>query len=1268
MTPVTSSGPAPRRIYDLRTNNTIINVNGTALANTLAGVATNDATGDFRLGGNITVSGSTSTADASLYGFLYMGAGAKDESVFNGTITHNGTISVTNNAGSQGDIIGVYFRNENELNLWDGGGKKDIGAGADITFGDITVVDNAGKGATGFAAGSVASGASITLGELLTIVEPNIGSWAMGAEFVGNIGGTVRIENITIDGLGPKGLWVHHVDDDGDDIGGGAISGTVTVGSITIAQSRTPGVIPSQSATGVSVGSIAASGTLNVATDAYESIRIWADHWAYGVRITDAAGVAGTLNAGSIDVFVTATAGSGEAYGILTTGVSGTINVEGDIAVTAKRAAGINVTDSAITGDIYVAGKIDAKSHDENAFGIRGHAGVNGGTITVLGDITAIATGIDVESQAYGVNFNANVTNGTLSFGNIIAKGDKGAAGFRAGIFDDTTPPATISGLINSTVEVNSITVDSGVEAVGMKVSSLYGTVFNKSAFEVAGKVQTKASTGESIGFLVHNDAFNATVTNSTLSAGEIIAVAEGTGIRAAASGVIIFGTLGAGGEINVGKITATAEEGGAHGFGASGVYVQNSLAGSAINIGDGGITATAKGADAYGILVDDGIANISLGGDINVRGWGNDTSGIRTSGVTTLTITGDAKIDVTHTGTPGTWAGAGIWTDGGDLTINHTNSRLTVMDEIRVEGGGDLNIVGTGTGGLVEAYGNVRVDGALDIRNNGAFYLHGSGIFGEDVYVGNAGTLGGTGTIFFSEIFVGSGGTLSPGGVGTNRIGTLTVEDNITFGAGSTLLFEIDKNSGLSDCLVVRTGLVEIQEGARLHIDIVQDSALDWGDNFQYQVIKLEHGADFSDESQEFTLVGTWRTRFTSDIREDGYWVRWNPTAPRFSQNVLGIATPNAYRAAVAMDQIFSAGWHENIEKLYLAVGDMRSDDPQALADAFAQLHGEVFASNRTAAAHRVRKFQSLLPVAADRPVPRLSEDTALNGMTLGNSPHSDWKRWGTLTGDLMSRDSLGGNSGFSVFSGGFAVGTDRYISRNYFVGGAIGYSLSFHNFASIESSDVANSIHSMLYGGWRFVNTFADTYIGYSKDMHSTLREIHIGDFSGQARGKYADDIFTMGFGVGHRALFEKFLITPYFGAHFVYLSSPSVKEIGAGAADLIVEGDRYVSLRTPAGVKLNWEFEDTYYKRVWMPEVRVFCVREWGDVSSRATTSFAGAQNVSFFADGGNLQRDSLQLGMGVNTQLRNRMTFRMDCDFEIYKHTTVSSFGATLGRNW
>jgi len=164
-------------------------------------------------------------------------------------------------------------------------------------------------------------------------------------------------------------------------------------------------------------------------------------------------------------------------------------------------------------------------------------------------------------------------------------------------------------------------------------------------------------------------------------------------------------------------------------------------------------------------------------------------------------------------------------------------------------------------------------------------------------------------------------------------------------------------------------------------------------------------------------------------------------------------------------------------------------------------------------------------------------------------------------------------------------------------------------------------------------------------------------------------------MGFEVGKRLNVGAYRLTPSMSLHFMHLSSPSVTESGGGEADLLVHSGAYNSLRMPIGARLSREIHLAGTPAhpgisgiVWRPEVRAYYVREMADASVRSATSFSVVRDVPFYAESGNWGRNSGRFGAGLNAQLSNWLSARVDYDYEVYDHTSTNAFAATLGVKW
>ena len=526
---------------------------------------------------------------------------------------------------------------------------------------------------------------------------------------------------------------------------------------------------------------------------------------------------------------------------------------------------------------------------------------------------------------------------------------------------------------------------------------------------------------------------------------------------------------------------------------------------------------------------------------------------------------------------------------------------------------------------------------------------------------------LGGHGRV--GGLTVQSGGTLSPGisssgtpGTTGERIGTLTVNNggDVVFESGSTFLFQIDKENVLQNTdrlVVIGGGTVGIAEGARLEIEFLHGGTVAAGDRFQ--VIGISNGSAAQFTGTEFFLTGQ-SVGLRSLIDDTGYWLVYQPP-PRFEPAIRYIGTPNAIRAAEGTDRLFYPMETDLMPDLYQVLEDML-DNPYALAEAFAQLHGEVFAANKEAAARMQRRFLRNLPSAESR----------LMGVELSEFSREEWKckwnRWGTLTGDIQGRKNIDLYSGYDLKSQGVAFGMDRLIAHNSFFGIAVGYDNTSQDFRTIRSHNQLNALRMAVHGGWWNGKGYVEGYAGYTMNFHKTRRKIDIDTFSATARSEYNDNMFSTGIEIGRRQqVGSATYLTPSIGFHYIHLASPGVTETGAGDANLHIRGHHYNSLRLPIGMKLSRDFAGEN-GIIWTPEGRAHYIREFGDDSVWARTSYNNARRVSFLAGTDDWGENSIRLGMGLNMRLSDRLNFRFDYDHEAFSYMKTNEFSATLGVQW
>ena len=672
-------------------------------------------------------------------------------------------------------------------------------------------------------------------------------------------------------------------------------------------------------------------------------------------------------------------------------------------------------------------------------------------------------------------------------------------------------------------------------------------------------------------------------------------------------------------------------------------------VAAGTLQIGNGGTTGSVAGDIA---TANSTYVAFNRSDDVTFSGTISGAGSLIKQEAGTLTLTGNN----TYTG--------GTVVEAGTLQIGNGTPDGSVAGNIDIASGANVTFDRSDAvtfGGVISGGGSLTKNGSGTLTLSGVnTYTGTTTVESGTLFVGDAASpsariagivdvrtgaiLGGYGTIG-GLIIVQGGATLSPGG----SIGTLTAVNGITFESGSTYLYEIDAIDN-SDLLVVSNGDVTITPGAML--DVVTPAGLRLLGGERFQVIDLEGSAAFA-YGTLFESVGTWGGYYLHDLRwGDGYYLTWIIMPTDFANTIRAIGSPNAINAAEGVDELVQRRQVSNINRLYRTLGSMPDTDPQGLADAFAQLHGEVFASSKEAATQMQRRFQSLLPNGRDF-------------YSLSALP-KEWNRWGTFTGDYNNRKTLKKYSGYEAASAGFAFGADQAISPFGLCGVAIGYDYVDQNLRSIRSSAEIEACRAMLYGSWFNGEYYCDTYIGYTKNWYKTRRDINIGTFSDITKSRYNDDMGSMGVEVGRTCSLDWCLLTPSIGIHYNFIDSPTITEEG-GEASLRVASSDYHSVRVPVGIKASKMFPWDHGS-VWTPEIRAFYTRELANDTVKVRTAFAGEQDVNFVATSGVRGQNNVRLGLGVGLLAANRVNIRLDYDCDIYNNTTADTFAVTLGVSW
>lgn len=622
-------------------------------------------------------------------------------------------------------------------------------------------------------------------------------------------------------------------------------------------------------------------------------------------------------------------------------------------------------------------------------------------------------------------------------------------------------------------------------------------------------------------------------------------------------------------------------------------------------------------------------------------------------TGTGTLTTDGDVVIGKANTGFNGTAV-----VEDGTLTLTDAkavgSATIENKDELVLEFVGDFGNTMTGTGTMVTGTDvNMIGDqsgytGTVDITEKTVTLGSKGGptfVSGATYKIGNTGVLAGEGTI--AQFIAQNGSIVAPG----FSPGTITVTDGAIFETGSTYQVEVDAASTLSDKIVSNTNVV-VEDGAIL--DVTVDGKMVFNTTKEYEIIETETGVD-NTFSNVLNKTGY---KFDQAIRDNNLYLLVTATMPEFGKLINGIGSPNAVRTAYGLDAVIEAGQEAAVEQLFNALANL-ADDPNVVAGAFAQLHGEMFATNAENAARMHRSFnERLVRMGRERD---LSADCSPCGMV------NESKRtlWGTFSGDTLDRARIGRFSGLDLNTYGVAIGVEQQLNRRWFLGAAFGYDNATAKYDAFGARDESDIFRASIYGGFKGKRWYGIGHVGYGKNWHDTSRNIGFGNFSSTSKAKYDDDMVSSGFELGRTYKIGRGRLTPSFGLDYVHVSAPGFMERGGNGTNLVVASDNYDSLRLPIGARWNRDFKGR--RIVWTPEVRAYYVPELLDRMISVQTGFAGT-TTRFAAESGDWGRHSGRFGVGMGAALTDRLSVRVDYDYEVWNHTDMHNVGGNVTYRW
>lgn len=558
-----------------------------------------------------------------------------------------------------------------------------------------------------------------------------------------------------------------------------------------------------------------------------------------------------------------------------------------------------------------------------------------------------------------------------------------------------------------------------------------------------------------------------------------------------------------------------------------------------------------------------------------------------------------------------------------------------------------------TGSGTLTLTGGSSDFTGTTTV-SGGALLVggpDGSGALGGNLDVEAGGTLGGSGTLGSgtgSMVTIASGGTIAPG----NSTGTLTIDGDLVFAAGSRFAVEVNPDGTDSD-LVSVTGDATLDGGAVAHIGATGEYDL----RSTYTILSAGgtlSGA-FGNVTSDFAFL-------TPDLVYDYGAGTVDLELARNDTDFASMAlTRNQTATADGIESIGLAAGHAVYDAIALS-----ADDDDLIRASYEALSGEIHASAhsaliedsrfiRNAANDRIRAAfgstgASVTPVLAYGP-----GDTPMAVA----ADHGGPVFWSHGFGSWGSTDGDGNAASLDRSTGGLLIGADTLVG-DWRLGLLGGYSQSSFDAADRASSGSSTNYHLSLYGGTQWGDIALRTGAAYTWHDIETDRSLAIPGLTDTLASDYRAGTFQafgeLAYGV---ELDTGTRLEPFANLSHVSLHTDSFTEQGGAAALSGVDGSTDVTFTT---LGLRGEHHLTLGTMDATLKGTLGWRHAFGDVTTTSAHAFSAGH--AFTIAGAPIAEDSAIIEAGLDLNLTPDASFGLSYTGQISGEAQDHGFRANL----
>lgn len=549
---------------------------------------------------------------------------------------------------------------------------------------------------------------------------------------------------------------------------------------------------------------------------------------------------------------------------------------------------------------------------------------------------------------------------------------------------------------------------------------------------------------------------------------------------------------------------------------------------------------------------------------------------------------------------------------------------------------------------GTLTISGTASYTGSTTVKD-GAMVVNGSLASSSNLAIEAAGTVRGTGTLPETSV----SGMLAPG---NNAIGSLTVNNGLTFNAGS--IYRILASSTAASTTNVAGGAATL--GGTVEAILQPGSFLP---KRSFTILTVTGGTTgtFAGVTSNYPFLQPSLTYGANDVT-------LTVTPGGFAQ---GAQTPNQAAVGGVLDANVATA-SGDFATVINAFSLLTAEQAPA---AFEAISGQNYAGFSTTGVQTAQLFMTNFAQQAG--TGSKSSGTA-GRIALADAcdvacdvPEYRWSAWGGALGGVGTVAGNATASGLTFGIGGFAAGLDRRFDSGFVLGVTAGYTSATASMQTMPGRGTTNSAQVGLYGSWSTGALYVDALAGYARSENQMVRPISIPGLAPRtATGQTRADQFFGQLESGYRfdlgGPLDPF-VTPFVRVQGSTATQAGFTESGADSLDLSVAGQTTNSLRSVLGSQLGGAIDLGWREKLGLV-FRLGWSHEYADTARPVNASFAGAPASPFTVAGAQAPRDGAILGLAASTAIAEATSVYLRYDGEMAGGNTSHIFSAGVRFAW